>query len=97
MDSDVPQDDEQIGHEEELRQQPFVVPFPNPSVGAPIPARVLSRYEEYQDTLVDAANPWTPFNSRIDWEVARWAKMQGPGSTAVSDLLKIDGVRILLV
>ena len=92
----MPQDAEQIGREEE-RHQPFIVPFPNPLVGTPLPAHISSRYEEYQDGFDDQENPWTPFNSRIDWEVARWAKMQGPSSTAVSDLLKIDGVRVLLL
>ncbi|KAF8824578.1 hypothetical protein HHX47_DHR8000471 [Lentinula edodes] len=37
-------------------------------------------------------NPWAPFQSRTDWEVARWAKMRGPSSTAFSELLEIDGV-----
>ncbi|KAJ3859869.1 hypothetical protein EV359DRAFT_75454 [Lentinula novae-zelandiae] len=31
-----------------------------------------------------------------DWEVAKWAKTQGTGSTAFSDLLTIDGVCSLL-
>ncbi|THU78566.1 hypothetical protein K435DRAFT_824095 [Dendrothele bispora CBS 962.96] len=35
---------------------------------------------------------WAPFNSRMDWEIAQWAKMRGTGSTAFSDLLAIDGV-----
>ncbi|KXN84704.1 hypothetical protein AN958_12223 [Leucoagaricus sp. SymC.cos] len=38
------------------------------------------------------SNPWAPFTSRIDWEVAKWAKLRGPGSTAVSELLSIDGL-----
>jgi hypothetical protein len=37
-------------------------------------------------------NKWAPFASRLDWEVARWAKMRGSGSTAFSDLLAIPGV-----
>jgi hypothetical protein len=28
----------------------------------------------------------------MDWKVAHWAKLRGPGSTAFSDLLNIDGV-----
>ena len=36
---------------------------------------------------------WAPFKSRQDWEVALWAKLRGPGSTAFSDLLAIPGVR----
>ncbi|KAJ8090904.1 hypothetical protein PM082_024827 [Marasmius tenuissimus] len=37
-------------------------------------------------------NEYAPFASHMDWEVARWAKMHGTGSTAFSDLLAIDGV-----
>jgi hypothetical protein len=37
-------------------------------------------------------NIYAPFKSKIDWEIAQWAKLQGPGSTAFSDLLAIDGV-----
>ncbi|KAJ7602632.1 hypothetical protein B0H17DRAFT_1342294 [Mycena rosella] len=29
----------------------------------------------------------------MDWEVARWAKLRGAGSTAFSDLLNVEGVR----
>ncbi|KAG2741893.1 hypothetical protein P692DRAFT_20750106, partial [Suillus brevipes Sb2] len=39
-----------------------------------------------------AANPWAPFNSQMDWEVAHWAKVRGLGSTAFTDLLAIEGV-----
>ncbi|KAI0323179.1 hypothetical protein GY45DRAFT_1236956, partial [Cubamyces sp. BRFM 1775] len=35
---------------------------------------------------------YAPFVSEIDWEFARWAKMRGPGSTAVTELLKIRGL-----
>jgi hypothetical protein len=37
-------------------------------------------------------SPWAPFKSRKDWEVALWVKLQGPRSTAFSDLLAIPGV-----
>ncbi|THU89883.1 hypothetical protein K435DRAFT_821260 [Dendrothele bispora CBS 962.96] len=37
-------------------------------------------------------NQWAPFTSRMDWEVARWAKLRGTGSTAFDDLLAIKGV-----
>jgi len=42
-------------------------------------------------------SPWAPFKSRKDWEVALWAKLRGPGSTAFSDLLSIPGVRFILI
>ncbi|KAJ3925403.1 MAG: hypothetical protein NXY57DRAFT_1051695 [Lentinula lateritia] len=37
-------------------------------------------------------NKWAPFASRMDWEIAHWAKLRGTGSTAFSELLAIDGV-----
>ena len=40
---------------------------------------------------------WAPFKSRKDWEVALWAKLRGPGSTAFSDLLAIPGVCFILI
>jgi hypothetical protein len=49
----------------------------------------------YQDHLFNAATTWAPFASQIDWEVACWCKLRGPSSTAFSDLLKIDGVRLV--
>jgi len=42
-------------------------------------------------------NPWAPFMSQKDWEVARWAKVRGPGATAFSELLSIPGVSLMMV
>lgn len=38
------------------------------------------------------SNQWAPFTSQVDWEVARWAKLRGPGSTAFTELLAIPSV-----
>ena len=40
---------------------------------------------------VDGPN-WAPFHSQCDWEVAFWAKMRGPTSSAMSELLAIPEV-----
>jgi len=40
----------------------------------------------------DPDNVWTPFRSKMDWSVAKWAKLRGPSSTAVTELLSIEGV-----
>ncbi len=57
-----------------------------------------SHDDAYTSTLADYdRNAWAPFNSKLDWELARWAKMRGPGSTALSELLAIEGVRIPLI
>ena len=41
---------------------------------------------------ITAGAPYAPFKSKLDWEVARWAKLRGPGATALTDLLKIENV-----
>lgn len=39
-----------------------------------------------------SANPYAPFRDKLNWDIARWAKLRGPGSTALSELLSIPGV-----
>ena len=39
-------------------------------------------------------NIYAPFSFQTDWEFTRWAKLCGPTSTAVIDLLNIPGARI---
>jgi hypothetical protein len=55
-------------------------------------SREESRDSDYSAALNSGDNSWSPFNSKKDWEIAEWAKLQGLGSTAFSDLLSIDGV-----
>ncbi|TFK64692.1 hypothetical protein BDN72DRAFT_774279 [Pluteus cervinus] len=67
----------------------FTVEFPNENAGAPIdPPDGDSEHSENADD-----NPWAPFNSQLEWEIAKWAKLRRQGSTAFSDLLAIPGVR----
>jgi hypothetical protein len=40
---------------------------------------------------IDGPN-WAPFRSECDWKVAHWAKMRGPTSSAMTDLLAIPEV-----
>lgn len=52
-------------------------------------------YQRYQEEVAegpDSVNEWAPFESRVDWEIARWAKLRGPGSSALDELLAIEGV-----
>jgi hypothetical protein len=72
---------------------PIVEAFPSAQAGAPI-ANVHStpKYELYQECLNNSDNPWAPFSSQLDWEVARWAKLRGPSSTIFTEFLKIDRV-----
>jgi hypothetical protein len=67
--------------------------YPHAQAGALIGAEE-DMNTKYKDSLGDE-RIWTPFTSRMDWEVARWAKLRGPSSTAVSELLAIEGVSTL--
>ena len=43
--------------------------------------------------ITDSPNAYAPFSSKLDWDTAQWAKMQGLGSNALTELLHIEGVR----
>ncbi|KAJ3017898.1 hypothetical protein NUW54_g471 [Trametes sanguinea] len=81
--------------ERSVRTKTFVVRYCRrlPSGHALVGEKVLPAYTMYK-TTVDGEDRciYAPFRSRIDWEVARWAKMRGPGSNAGSELLGIDGL-----
>ena len=59
----------------------------------PIPRSDIG-YEKYSNELEKEGdiNEWAPFSTRMEWEIAQWAKLRGPSSTALTELLKIDGV-----
>jgi hypothetical protein len=79
--------------EEAFRKTPVVEAFPSAEAGTPIAnTQALPRYDSYKTYLKNPDNPWDPFSSRLDWEVAYWAKRCGPSATAFTKLLKIDGV-----
>ncbi|KAG2153819.1 hypothetical protein DEU56DRAFT_725961 [Suillus clintonianus] len=40
----------------------------------------------------NTVNVYAPFTSQMDWDIAKWAKLHGTGSTAFTDLLAIDGL-----
>ncbi|KAJ7253652.1 hypothetical protein C8J57DRAFT_1076835 [Mycena rebaudengoi] len=80
--------------EDRFHQEPIVDKYPGLGAGAPISAELAASAEKtYSDILGESPNPYAPFTSKIDWEVARWAKLRGSGSTAFTDLLQIAGVR----
>ncbi|KAG1855226.1 hypothetical protein F4604DRAFT_1883242 [Suillus subluteus] len=62
--------------------------------GQPInPTKQLSN-ATYHTQLIGSGpnNVYAPFTSKLDWEMARWAKLQGPSSTAFSELVSIEGL-----
>ena len=64
------------------------------SPGAPIPGMPPGP-SMYESQVTLAASVWAPFRSQCDWDLARWAKMRSPTSSAVTDLLAIPTVRSL--
>lgn len=68
--------------------------YPLYAAGLPV-AQHTSPDACYLHAIHGKSNPWAPFKSQNDWEVARWAKLRGKGSNAFNDLLAIPGVRPL--
>jgi hypothetical protein len=74
----------------------FIEHFPSSSAGAAISndqGFIDTDYNCYQRQCGNAYES-TPFASQIHWDIARWAKVQGITSTAVTELLGINGVGI---
>lgn len=43
-----------------------------------------------------ADNPYFPFKNKVEWDIGRWAKMEGPGASAFDRLLGFDSVGLAL-
>lgn len=84
--------EERKAAEGKLWATPVVVPFPSLLAGKPIDDED-SEYIRYKKSVGGDGNAYAPFNSKIDWEFARWAKLRGVGSTSATELMGIDGVR----
>lgn len=89
-------DEEFRAMQDQLTSKPVIETFPSNlgTPGAPISTHHGHAYEKDRDALASNArgNLWAPFASQLDWEVARWAKLRGPSSTALTELLKIPEV-----
>lgn len=78
----------------ELWTKPTIVHYPGDRAGE-VSSRGIMPMQEYENALGGPSrNPYSPFTSRIDWELAKWAKLRGPSATSFTELLNIDGVRI---
>ncbi|KAG1882302.1 uncharacterized protein F5891DRAFT_1204038 [Suillus fuscotomentosus] len=71
-----------------------IAPYPDSHAGKPISNNHTANvaYGAHLSTDGDQENTYHPFASKMDWEVTRWAKLHGLSSTALSDLLAIEGV-----
>ena len=104
-DKDNPDDEEKVVHEEggtdvsEGLNHVTIETFPSQfgDAGAAMERGSGSLYRKYNDNHQEDSedNIYAPFQSKLDWDFAQWAKLCGPGSTAINKLLNIDGVSIL--
>lgn len=82
--------------EARLGHGPYITHFPLPTAGAPVfkPSEKAHEhiYEDYSEKIAGSENIYAPFESKLDFDIALWAKMRGSGSTAFTDLLAIDNV-----
>ena len=77
--------------ERQLRQSIFVKKYPG-RAGEILEGVAETESYGYGGYVRDDENLYAPFAHRLDWEVARWCQLRGPGSTAVTELLSINGV-----
>lgn len=73
----------------------IIEPFSSGNPGAPItgPDTLPGHVDLTQQSQESASDSvWAPFRSQCDWEVARWAKMRAPTSSAVDELFAIPEV-----
>ena len=82
----------QAAIEEKLRQKIHVEHFGG-HAGAIMENENLQNYG--YSAYADKENLHGPFLSELDWKVAQWAKLRGPSSAAITELLQIPTVSSL--
>jgi hypothetical protein len=70
---------------------PFVEQYPSGLAGAPI-SNAGQSMPGFPQNGLSADNIWSPFQTQRDWDFAQWAKNRGLSSTAVTELLAMEGV-----
>ncbi|KIP06193.1 hypothetical protein PHLGIDRAFT_107242 [Phlebiopsis gigantea 11061_1 CR5-6] len=83
--------------QEALRRAVHIEHFPT-STGAgrtiPTASESTGGYSQYASRLDNSQNNvYAPFESKLEWDVVRWSKLRGPGSTACTELLGIDEIQ----
>ena len=77
----------------ELKKKPYVVKFSKGKVGATyMNPDCVNQNTAYTSQVGNQENPFNLFCSKVEWEIALWAKTQGPSSTAFMELMSIEGV-----
>jgi len=78
---------------ESLVIHPVVQEFVSGQAAEVVDIYEQSGYQDYAGRIDEVEdNLYAPFVSKIDWEVAEWSKLRGPGSSAASELMGIESV-----
>jgi hypothetical protein len=78
--------------QEELWVEPTIAHYPGKRAGE-VCSKGITVMQGYKNALGGPSdNPYFPFSSQIDWELAKWAKLRGPSATSFTELLHINGV-----
>lgn len=84
------------GAEAGLKKKPYVVNFSQGRAGAVYTDKdCTDQNSAYTHQIGNPNNPFSPFSSKIEWEIAHWAKTRGPSSTSFTELMSIEGVSCL--
>ena len=99
---DLDADSEDYGHPPTLSEfvplpevpevEPVRVPFPGQRAGEVLLEGIPTMMEHENNLGGPTPNPYFPFNSEINWELAKWARLRGPSATSFTELLQINGV-----
>jgi hypothetical protein len=89
--------EEATGRQREMWGDVHTEVYPGKNAGA-IHSEGIPTMKEYENTLGGPLpNRFAPFNSQTDWELAKWAKLRGPSSTAFTELMGVKGVCLFSV
>ena len=81
--------------EDALRRHVYVESFPIQSAGTRVRTQEQNTHTTYGQNVQNSTNnPYAPFTTRINWEFAKWAKLDGPGANSLNKLLAIPGVSL---
>ena len=79
--------------EEPLKSKPYIVKFAG-RASTVYSENDQDDYRRYLEAIriQSNLNLYAPFASKMDWEIARWVKLRGLGSTAFTEWISIEGV-----
>ncbi|KAF8268831.1 hypothetical protein EI94DRAFT_1682471 [Lactarius quietus] len=75
-------------------ERPKITRYPDQNAGV-AHSKMETENQSYEAQVGEGSqeNPYAPFASALDWEIAKWAKLRGPSSTAFTEFMVINGVQ----